>query len=230
MRLTGGWADHPRRRADTGGNPMNDITQRLTLTAAMLAGVATWLASVPPAAAWDRGKVETFAVLPQGSALPEGIAIGSDGSVYVSTFAGPAPGQVHVFNAQGKFLRTLNVTGSSGSLLGLDFHPTTHTLLVIDFGFANVKSVDPQTGAASVCITVPAPAPPAQDAAGLNALTFDAAGNTYISDSFLGRIWKKSGPGCGAATPWVTDDRLRTTGVPPFGANGIGFNRDGSAL
>jgi hypothetical protein len=45
-------------------------------------------------------------------------------------------------------------------------------------------------GASSVCITVTFPPRPP----GLNELTFDAAGNTYISDSFNGIIWKKSGP------------------------------------
>ena len=37
---------------------------------------------------------------------------------------------------------------------------------------------------------------------GLNALTFDKAGNVYVSDSFNGIIWK-TGPD-GAATPWST--------------------------
>jgi sugar lactone lactonase YvrE len=71
--------------------------------------------------------------------------------------------------------------------------------------------------------------PPA--APGLNALTFDGAGNTYISDSFNGIIWKKSGPGCGAATVWVGPDPLLVpNGVPPFGANGLQFNKHETAL
>jgi sugar lactone lactonase YvrE len=79
-----------------------------------------------------------------------------------------------------------------------------------------------------VCITL-SPPPPA-GAAGLNALTFDAAGNTYISDSFQGIIWRKTGSGCGPATAWVTSPLLQTTGVPPFGANGMSFNKSGNAL
>src|SRR5262249_25188889 len=66
--------------------------------------------------------------------------------------------------------------------------------------------------------------------AGLNALTFDSAGNVYISDSFQGIIWKRTGPGCGAATAWVTSPLLQPNGVPPFGANGMQFNNAGSAL
>ena len=187
-----------------------------------------------PASAWDRGNVETFAVLPQGATGPEGIAIGHDGKVYVGTFGftttGPVagPGKIYVFNDDGRLLRTLSVAGSTAQLLGMDFHPNMmNTLLVIDFGAGNVRSVDPNTGTSSVCITIP---PPGPSGAGLNELTFDKAGNTYISDSFQGIIFKKTGPGCGAAVPWVTSPLLQTTGVPPFGANGLSFNKAGDAL
>jgi sugar lactone lactonase YvrE len=177
--------------------------------------------------------VQTFAVLPQGATGPEGIAVGNDGKVYVATFGftttGPVagPGKIHVFNDDGRLLRTLSVAGSTAQLLGLDFHPNMHALLVIDFGAGNVRSVDPNSGTSSVCITIP---PPPPGGAGLNALAFDKAGNTYISDSFQGIIFKKTGSGCGAATPWVTSPLLQTIGVPPFGANGLTFNKAGNAL
>jgi len=184
-----------------------------------------------PAAAWDRGNVETFAVLPDGATGPEGIAIGPDGNVYVTTFgfnsSGPVagPGQLYVFrDNDGKLIRQVSIAGSTAQLLGLDFHPVTHLLLVIDFGAGNVRSVDPNTGSSSVCITVPPGSP------GLNALTFDSAGNVYISDSFQGTIWKKTGPGCGAATNWLTHPLLTPGGVPPFGANGLQFNKAGNIL
>jgi hypothetical protein len=64
---------------------------------------------------------------------------------------------------------------------------------------------------------------------GLNALTFDADGSVLVSDSFNGIIWKV-GAGGGEATAWVTDPLLTTTGVPPFGANGLGFNKARNAL
>src|SRR6266481_3571198 len=97
--------------------------------------------------AWDRGDVDTFATLPPGERHPEGIAADSTGNLYVTTFDvthGGRPGQLLV----------LGVAGSSNLLLGLDFHPTTHELLVIDFGSANVRRVDPFTGTSSVFMTV----------------------------------------------------------------------------
>jgi DNA-binding beta-propeller fold protein YncE len=63
----------------------------------------------------------------------------------------------------------------------------------------------------------------------LNDITLDRAGNVYVSDSFEGTIWT-TGPAGGLATPWKTDALLTTTGFPPFGANGLQFNSDESAL
>jgi DNA-binding beta-propeller fold protein YncE len=60
-------------------------------------------------------------------------------------------------------------------------------------------------------------------------LTFDSVGNVYISDSFNGAIWR-TGPTGGAAAIWKADPRLVPNGVPPFGANGLAFNRAGDAM
>jgi sugar lactone lactonase YvrE len=66
---------------------------------------------------------------------------------------------------------------------------------------------------------------------GLNALTFDKAGNVYVSDSFNGVIWK-AGPAGGTPTAWSSDPLLGPgTGLtPPFGANGVEFNNEGTIL
>ncbi|MCZ6647299.1 MAG: SMP-30/gluconolactonase/LRE family protein, partial [SAR324 cluster bacterium] len=183
------------------------------------------------AEAWKRSPATTFAVFPQGAAKPEGIAIDKKGNVYVTAFhvGSKEPGQIIVFDSSGRLLRKVRVAGSSPLLLGLDFHPTTGKLLVIDFGGKKVLRVNSFSGAATVFTTIPG-----EKAAGPNVLTFDSAGNVYISDSFQGVIWRsdKNGNGVAAGVPdmWVKDDLLKTSGVPPFGANGLAFNNSGDTL
>jgi DNA-binding beta-propeller fold protein YncE len=73
------------------------------------------------------------------------------------------------------------------------------------------------------------------------ALTFDKSGNVYVSDSFQGVIWK-TGVGGGTPTAWYSptnpgqndlllpDANVGEILIPPFGANGIEFNNEGTAL
>src|SRR5215472_12165119 len=141
----------------------------------------------------NRAAAELFAVLPDGSTGPEGLTVGADGNVYVTTFgfnqngSVSGPGQLFVFNPEGRLSRQVSIANSSPHLLGLAFHPITGALIVLDFGASKALSVDPFTGASSVFMTV-------TGNAGLNGLTFDRAGNMYVSDSFQGIIWK-TGPG-----------------------------------
>ena len=52
---------------------------KLCLSLATLACVALSIAIFnSPAAAWDRGAVQTFAVLPQGVPMVEGLTVGPD--------------------------------------------------------------------------------------------------------------------------------------------------------
>jgi sugar lactone lactonase YvrE len=197
---------------------MSDLLRRALLACACLLFIPL------QAAAWDRGEVQRFATLPAGAANPEGIAVDRHGDVYVTGFnpTGAGVGQVFVFDDNGRLKRVLDVTGASSALLGIAFHPQTHELLVLDLGQSRVHRVNQYTGEASVFAQAPA-------GSGLNALTFDRQGNVYISDSFQGIVWR-TGPMGGTPAAWVTSDLLRTAGFPPFGANGLGFNPEESAL
>ena len=185
--------------------------------------------------AWARGRARIFATLPSGATGPEGLEVDANGRVYVATFgfttSGPASGlgQLYVFDDNGHLLRQVSIAGSSPHLLGLRFHPISGKLLVIDFGGAQVLDVDPSTGSSSVFMTLPSPLPHPALGAGLNDITFDQAGNVYVSDSFQGIVWTTGQQG-GVASAWLDSALLRTTGVPPFGANGLRFNTHETAM
>jgi sugar lactone lactonase YvrE len=186
------------------------------------------LATPLVAKAWERGKVETFATLPTDEAHPEGITTDREGNVYVVTVAVDKPrtseGTLIVFDAQGKHLRTVGIEGSSRLLLDVAFHPQTGKLLVVDYGAGKVLSIDPKTGASSVFMTVTGKHP------GLDGMTFDAAGNLYVTDAHQGIIWKV-GPGGGEASAWVSSPLFKPTRIPPtIGANGLAFNNKKTAL
>jgi sugar lactone lactonase YvrE len=193
------------------------------------------VAATPPAKAWDRGEVDLLTVLPDAtSGQPssvEGLTVGPDGNIYVPTFGFNAAGAVsgnatlYVLKPNGEVLRQVAIANSSPHVLGLRFNPVNRFLLVLDFGAGQVLNVDPRTGASSVFMT------PTVAGSGLNALTFDKLGNAYISDSFNGIIWKV-GPNGGKPTIWSNSPLLSPGSglTPPFGANGVEFNKAGTVL
>jgi sugar lactone lactonase YvrE len=64
---------------------------------------------------------------------------------------------------------------------------------------------------------------------GLDGMTFDAAGNVYITDAHQGIIWKV-GPDGGEASACVRSPLLKPTRIPPtVGANGLAFNNKKTA-
>jgi sugar lactone lactonase YvrE len=210
-----------------------DMTRCRAVIAAI--GVAFGILTAPPAGAFDRGDVDVLAVLPdvapgQPSSV-EGLTVGPDGNIYVPSFGfnttGALTGNAALFviRPDGTLVREVTIANSSSHMLGLRFNPVNGFLLVLDFGAAKVLHVDPLTGASSVFMT------PTVAGAGLNALTFDKAGNVYVSDSFNGIIWK-TGPNGGTPTIWSNSPLLGPgTGLtPPFGANGVEFNNAGTMM
>jgi sugar lactone lactonase YvrE len=200
---------------------------------ALVLAVAAWCALAGRTEAWDREHVGTFAVLPDGSGGPEGLEVDPHGNVYVASFgftaAGPltGEGQIFVFDRAGRLLRQLSLAGASPHLLGLRWQAATGKLLAADFGNQQVIAIDPVTGSWTPFMTLPAL--PHPGGASLNDITFDEAGNVYVSDSFQGIVWRTGSTG-GVATAWTDHDLLRTAGVPPFGANGLRFNHAETAL
>jgi SMP-30/Gluconolactonase/LRE-like region len=200
-----------------------------------LVGTGTVAApSAPPASGWDRGEVDVLAVLPDVTpgvqSSVEGLTVGPDGNIYVPSFGYNTKGALtgnavlFVISPKGDIVRKVTIANSSPHMLGLEFNPVTRALWVLDFGAGKVLDVDPTTGASSVL------AGPISGS-GLNALTFDELGNGYVSDSFLGVIWKVS-PHGGGALSWSSDPLLAPgTGLtPPFGANGVEFNSERTIL
>jgi sugar lactone lactonase YvrE len=206
---------------------------RFKIGAAVL-GLAIGMLAAVPAHAWKRGDVDVLAVIPDVTpgvqSSVEGLTVGPDGNIYVPTFGFNTHGALtgnavlFIFRPDGSLVRRVTIAGSSPHMLGLAFNPATGALWVLDFGAGNVLSVDPLTGNSSML------AGPIAGSA-LNALTFDSAGNGYVSDSFNGTIWKV-GPHGGGATAWKSDPLLGPGSglTPPFGANGVEFSNDGKSM
>jgi sugar lactone lactonase YvrE len=197
-------------------------------------GLIIGLLGAVPANAWDRTRVNLLSVLPDVTpgvqSSVEGLTVGPDGNIYVPTFGFNTTGSLtgnavlFVISPQGRIIRQVTIANSSPHMLGLAFNPVTNKLWVLDFGAGKVLQVDPSNGASTVL------AGPITNS-GLNALTFDPAGNGYVSDSFNGVIWQVP-PHGGSYTAWSAGPLLGPgTGLtPPFGANGVEFNNEHTIL
>jgi hypothetical protein len=215
-------------------------------------GLIIGVLAAAPASAWNRGNVQVLTVLPDLLSQPgvkssvEGITVGPDGNIYAPSFgfnttqpgtqgAISGPANLFVISPNGKIVNQVIINcptcpgnAASSSMLGLRFNPVNQHLWVLDFFKGLVLDVIPQTGGASVL------AGPIANSA-LNALTFDTAGNGYVSDSFNGAIYQVPVNG-GSFTTWIADPLLLGPGTPfgsltpPFGANGVEFNNEGTIL
>jgi sugar lactone lactonase YvrE len=198
--------------------------------AAVALGLLIGVLGVVPANAWKRGDVNVLATLPAATGSVEGLTVGPDGNIYVPTFGFNAAGALSgnallfVISPSGKIIRKVTIANSSPHMLGLRFNPATHALWVLDFGVGNILNVDSVTGTSSILASPGA-------GTGLNALTFDAQGNGYVSDSFKGVIYQVP-PHGGSFSIWKSDPLLGPgTGLtPPFGANGVEFSQDGKTM
>ncbi len=198
----------------------------------IIMGLVLFLTALPVHA--DSGGVVRFATLPPGPGHPEGIAADENGNIYVATFEFATTNVVHIFGHNGRLRDTIPLPDTPGPFgvvpLGLAFDGAGN-LYVADFFNGDVLKFTPPFSASStpaatfdVCGGVPT-------GCGLNAMTFDSNGDLYVSDSFGGNIFTVDLPG-GAVSTFFSDPLLQpgSHAFPPFGANGLAFNADGSAL
>ena len=211
-----------------------------------------------PAAAWERGYVQLFATLPDGVRFPEGITANpANGDIYVGTFDTVEPNWLFRFDRDGGFVAKRQLGGTPS--LGLAFHRhgnKDHVYIAAVGDFSGTGSRIQRIAAnlqgpiedVAQIPSIGAPGPRTvtnpdgssdtiafgSGARVPNALTFDRAGNLYVSDSFQGAIFRIANaatcpPAC-KVTMLAHDPLLATAGFPPFGANGIAFNEHESAL
>lgn len=157
----------------------------------------------------------------------EGVAVDPQGNVYASSFAFAPVARICVLDRFGGLTGRLAVSAGPGavaSLLGMLFVPS-EGLYVVDFadgtkGHGRLLRIDVATGAAEVlssAFTAP------------NAIARDEHGRIYVSDSFEGRVYRVDRDR-GEVAVWADSPLLRTNGQPPFGANGLAFDRTRSFL
>jgi DNA-binding beta-propeller fold protein YncE len=197
--------------------------------------------------------VDTFTVLPDGVQHPEGITANpANGDIYVSTFT--APFKLLRYDRHG---RLLSQRDFGQPLLGLEFDRNNNKVYITNVGnFVGVDSKVQRVAAdlsnledVAIIPAIGAPAPRTvgnpdgssdtisfgSGARVPNALVFDKDGNLYISDSFQGAVFKIANvAGCNVNTcnaeTFSHDPLFATPGFPPFGANGLAFNTDETAL
>jgi DNA-binding beta-propeller fold protein YncE len=184
--------------------------------------------------------------------FPEGITVNpATRDVYVGTFDfGPNANKLLRFGANGHLLAQRDF--GAAPLLGLAF--ANNYVYIANFGAHSVQRIPAGFNASTAVENVaalPTIGPPGARTVGNpdgstdtihfgsnfaapNGLAFDKLGNLYVSDSFQGAVFRiynatTCEPTCNANLV-VHDPLLATAGFPPFGANGLAFNRDESAL
>jgi sugar lactone lactonase YvrE len=185
---------------------------KILLVALMVVGL---VAPSSAAASSDVVKVATFT-----AGLPEGLAVGPNGDLYV----GLVSGEIRKVTPDGEVASLVTLDPDQGFLLGLAFDQQ-------DVLYAGLASANPEThGVWEIQEDGTAQRFAALDEQGLpNAIVVDRSGNLLVSDSFLGKIWRITPDG--EVSVWAEDDLLLGAAEESpiglaVGANGMAFGKD----
>jgi sugar lactone lactonase YvrE len=148
---------------------------------------------------------------------PEGITASPNGLLYASGLSG----NICIYDLSGNELGHL-VVAPNHALLGELYAPEGIYVADNNPGFTGGRliRVDRATGAFVVL---------AEGFGAPNAIAQNHRGTLFVSDSFHGAIYTVS-PAGGGKTLWKADPLLQPHGNPPFGANGVAFDRTQSFL
>jgi sugar lactone lactonase YvrE len=180
-----------------------------------------------PSAAASPSEVRNFGPdLRTTCAFPEGIAADPSGRLYASSAnlaAASGPANICVLDRAGNIVDVISVApGPAGvaQLLGMLFVPG-EGLYVADFGGGGgggrVLRVNVHTHDAAVV---------ASGFLAPNGLARDEDGNLWVSDSFAGSITKIRRNGTTRTFTYANELKPAAGEFPPFGANGIAFDRE----
>lgn len=227
---------------------MKKLLGRLAATSAVLvASVALAGSHLPAGATTARQPLDVRVFAHVGApGYPEGIAVDTDGTVYVGTHYGavagdPGPSKVLAYSPTGDLLRSYTITGQDLSgphgLLGmaLDAHGV---LYIADQAPARIIALDTRTGQQRTYAlfadvrrcALGAPAGACSDTlsdlpAYVDYPVFAPDGTLYVTDLQQGLIWRVP-PGGGRGKVWFTDRALDS----PLGPNGIQFLPGGRTM
>jgi sugar lactone lactonase YvrE len=147
---------------------------------------------------------------------PEGITASPSGLLYASGISG----NICIYDLSGNELGHITIAPNR-ALLGELYTP--EGIYVADnnpdFSGGRVIRVDPRTGAFTVI---------AEGFGAANAIAQNHRGTLFVSDSFAGAVYAVNP--AGGKTLWKADPLLQPHGFPPFGANGVAFDRTESFL
>src|SRR5215472_19103978 len=154
---------------------------------------------------------------------PEGIAIDPRSNLYAASFSFTREANICVLDPAGQVVDIIAVpAGPAGdaALLG-ELFEQGQGLYVVDFANGTAPNgrllrIDPSSHEISTLAT---------GFAAANAIAQDRHRNLFVSDSFLGTI-SKVAPDGSSNEIWVSSPLLTTRGFPPFGANGVAFDRN----